>query len=232
MILRVEDLHTYYGLVHMLRGVSLAVSGGEVVGLLGRNGAGKTTVIKSIMGLVPPRRGTVVFKGQDITGLPPHVVAGRGIAYVPASRGIFSALTAMENLQIVHRKGARWAPEDVFAMFPKLAELRGRRGRFLSGGEQQMLAIGRALVTNPSLMLLDEPSQGLAPMVVDAVLEMLRGLKRAGMGMLLVEQNVQMALDLADRAIILDQGAIVFQGAAADLATSDELTARYLGVGV
>ncbi len=232
MILRVEEVHTYYGLVHMLQGVSLEVGEGEVVALLGRNGAGKTTAIKSIMGLVPPRRGRVVFKGEDITGLPPHVVAARGIAYVPASRGIFSALTAMENLQIVHRKGARWAPEDVFAMFPKLAELRGRRGRFLSGGEQQMLAIGRALVTDPSLMLLDEPSQGLAPLVVEAVMEMLRRLKGEGMSMVLVEQNVELALDLADRVAILDQGAKVFEGAAAVLKSDDAVVAQYLGVGV
>ena len=232
MILRLEAIHTYYGLVHMLQGISLDVAEGEVVALLGRNGAGKTTALKSIIGLVPPRRGRVIHRGEDIAGLPPHVIARRGIAYVPASRGIFSALTAQENLAIVQNKASRWDAEGVYRLFPKLAELRGRRGRFLSGGEQQMLAIGRALVTGPSLILLDEPSQGLAPLVVEAVLDMLRQLKRDGMSMLLVEQNVQMALDLADRVCILDQGTLVFEGAAADLAKSGEVTTRYLGVGV
>jgi branched-chain amino acid transport system ATP-binding protein len=181
---------------------------------------------------VPPRRGRVVFQGEDITGLPPHVIARRGIAYVPASRGIFSALTAQENLEIVRTKRARWDTEEVFRRFPKLAELRGRRGRYLSGGEQQMLAIGRALVTGPSLILLDEPSQGLAPLVIEAVLQMLRELKAEGLGMVLVEQNVEMALELADRVLILDQGTVVFEGSAAQLAADHEVTARYLGVGV
>ena len=232
MILRVEEIHTYYGLVHMLQGVSLEVAAGEVVALLGRNGAGKTTVLKSILGLVPPRHGRVLFKGQHITGLPPHVIARRGIAYVPATRGIFSALTALENLEIVRTRGARWTTEEVFRRFPRLLPLRGRRGRFLSGGEQQMLAIGRALLTGPSLILLDEPSQGLAPMVVEAVLEMLRELKAEGISMLLVEQNVQMALDLAERILILDQGAVVFEGSAVEIAENDQVIARYLGVGV
>ncbi len=232
MMLRLEGIHTYYGLVHMLQGVSLAVAEGEVVALLGRNGAGKTTVLKSILGLVPPRHGRVLFQDRDITGLPPHVIARCGIAYVPATRGIFSALTAQENLEIVRARRARWDPEEVFRRFPRLAPLRRRRGRFLSGGEQQMLAIGRALVTGPSLMLLDEPSQGLAPMVVEAVLEMLRELRTEGMSMLLVEQNVQMALDLAERVLILDQGAIVFEGSAAEPAGNDRVMTRYLGVGV
>ena len=232
MILSLQEIHTYYGLVHMLQGISLDVAEGEVVALLGRNGAGKTTVLKSIMGLVPPRHGRIVYKDREITGEPPHVIARRGIAYVPATRGIFSALTALENLEIVSTKRSRWAAQDVFRRFPRLAPLRGRRGRFLSGGEQQMLAIGRALVIGPSLMLLDEPSQGLAPMVVDAVLEMLRELKAEGMSMLLVEQNVEMALDLAERVCILDQGAKVFEGTPADLAADDQVTARYLGVGI
>ena len=232
MILRVEEIHTYYGLVHMLQGVSLEVAEEEVVALLGRNGAGKTTVLKSILGLVPPRHGRVLFKGQNITGLPPHMIARRGIAYVPATRGIFSALTALENLEIVRTKSARWTTEEVFQRFPRLLPLKGRRGRFLSGGEQQMLAIGRALLTGPSLILLDEPSQGLAPMVVEAVLEMLRELKAEGISMLLVEQNVQMALDLAERVFILDQGAVVFEGSAAELTEDEQVTTRYLGVGV
>ena len=231
MILRVEDIHTYYGLVHMLQGVSLEVAEGEVLALLGRNGAGKTTVIKSILGLVPPRAGRVVYKDADITGLAPHLVARRGIAYVPAHRGIFSTLTAVENLEIVRRAGAGTVA-DVFARFPKLAELRHRLGRHLSGGEQQVLAIGRAIMTSPSLMLLDEPSQGLAPIVLDSIVEMLRGLKRDGLAMLLVEQNVDTAVALADRVIILDQGATVFAGTPAQLTSDEQIAVRYLGVGV
>jgi branched-chain amino acid transport system ATP-binding protein len=232
MILKLEEIHTYYGLVHMLQGISLEIAEGEVVALLGRNGAGKTTALKSIMGLAPPRQGKVLFEDQDITGLPPHVIARLGIAYVPASRGIFMTLTATENLKIVRTKGARWDTEDVFRRFPRLAPLKRRRGRFLSGGEQQMLAIGRALVTGPSLILLDEPSQGLAPMVVERVVDMLRELKAEGVSMLLVEQNLQMALDLAERVYILDQGAVVFEGSARELINNDQLTASYLGVSV
>ena len=230
MILKLDEIHTYYGLVHMLQGVSLEIAEGEVVALLGRNGAGKTTALKSIMGLAPARQGKILFEDQDITGLPPHLIARQGIAYVPASRGIFMTLTSMENLNIVRTKGARWDTEDVFRRFPKLAPLKRRRGRSLSGGEQQMLAIGRALVTGPSLILLDEPSQGLAPMVVELVVEMLRELKSEGVSMLLVEQNLQMALDLAERVYILDQGRVVFDGAAQELKNNDQLTASYLGV--
>ena len=231
-ILRVEDIHTYYGLVHMLQGVSLSIERGEVVALLGRNGAGKTTVLKSILGLVPPRAGKVIFEGADITGLAPYLVARRGIAYVPAGRGIFSTLSAVENLEIVRRRGSAGTVEEVLARFPKLADLKRRLGRHLSGGEQQMLAIGRAIMTRPTLMLLDEPSQGLAPLVLEAIVEMLRGLKRDGLAMLLVEQNVDTAVALADRVVILDQGTRVFEGTPTEL-TSDETTAiRYLGVGV
>jgi branched-chain amino acid transport system ATP-binding protein len=231
MILRVDGIHTYYGLVHMLQGVSLAIDRGEVVALLGRNGAGKTTVLKSILGLVPPRAGTIVYQGDDITGLAPYLAARRGIAYVPAGRGIFSTLTAVENLEIVRRAGAATV-DQVFDRFPKLRELRSRLGRQLSGGEQQMLAIARAIMTRPSLMLLDEPSQGLAPIVLDAILEMLRELKREGLAMLLVEQNVDTAIALADRVIILDQGAKVFEGTPAQLTADEQIAIRYLGVGV
>ena len=232
MILRLQDIHTYYGLVHMLQGVSLEVDRGEVLALLGRNGAGKTTVLKSILGLVPPRAGKVIYKDADITGLAPHLVARRGIAYVPAHRGIFSTLSAEENLEIVRRRSGTGTIDDVFARFPRLAELRSRLGRHLSGGEQQMLAIGRALMTGPSLVLLDEPSQGLAPLVLETIVEMLRGLKREGLAMLLVEQNVDTALALADRVVILDQGAKVFEGKATQLAADEQIAIRYLGVGV
>jgi len=232
MILRLEGIHTYYGLVHMLQGVSLEIERGEVLALLGRNGAGKTTVLKSILGLVPPRAGKVIYKDADITGLAPHLVARRGIAYVPAHRGIFSTLSAAENLEIVRRRSGTGTVDDVFTRFPRLAELRSRLGRHLSGGEQQMLAIGRALMTSPSLILLDEPSQGLAPLVLETIIEMLRGLKREGLAMLLVEQNVDTALALADRVVILDQGAKVFEGAAVQLMADEQIAIRYLGVGV
>ncbi len=232
MILRLDGIHTYYGLVHMLHGVSLDVERGEVVALLGRNGAGKTTVLKSILGLVPPRAGRVLFKDEDITGLPPYVVARRGIAYVPANRGIFSTLSAVENLTIVRRRSTSGTLDDVFKRFPKLVELKARLGRHLSGGEQQMLAIGRAIMTGPALMLLDEPSQGLAPLVLEAIVEMLRDLKREGLAMLLVEQNVETAIELADRVVILDQGAKVFEGSPDRLTSDEQVAIRYLGVGV
>ena len=232
MILRLDGIHTYYGLVHMLHGVSLDVERGEVVALLGRNGAGKTTVLKSILGLVPPRAGRVLFKEEDITGLPPYVVARRGIAYVPANRGIFSTLSTVENLTIVRRRSTSGTLDDVFKRFPKLVELKDRLGRHLSGGEQQMLAIGRAIMTGPALMLLDEPSQGLAPLVLEAIVEMLRDLKREGLAMLLVEQNVETAIELADRVVILDQGAKVFEGSPDRLTSDEQVAIRYLGVGV
>ena len=231
-ILRVEEIHTYYGLVHMLQGVSLSIERGEVVALLGRNGAGKTTVLKSILGLVPPRAGKVIFEDTDIAGLAPYLVARRGIAYVPAGRGIFSTLSAVENLEIVRRPGSAGTVEEVLARFPRLADLKHRLGRHLSGGEQQMLAIGRAIMTRPSLMLLDEPSQGLAPLVLEAIVEMLRGLKREGLAMLLVEQNVDTAVALADRVVILDQGTRVFEGTPAQLTSDEGAAIRYLGVGV
>jgi branched-chain amino acid transport system ATP-binding protein len=232
VILRVEGIHTYYGLVHMLHDVSLTIAPGEVLALLGRNGAGKTTVLRSIMGLVPPRAGKILHRDEEITGLPPHEVARRGIAYVPAGRGIFSTLTVLENLEIVRRAGDTGRADEVFARFPRLAEMKERAGRFLSGGEQQMLAIGRAIMTHPSLMLLDEPSQGLAPLVLDSIVEMLRGLKRDGLAMLLVEQNVDTAVALADRVLILDQGAPVFEGPPERLTTDEQVAIRYLGVGV
>ncbi len=231
MMLQVEAIHTYYGLVHMLHGVSLSVAEGEFVGLLGRNGAGKSTTIKSIMGLVPPRNGRVLFKDEEITGQAPYLIAQRGIAYVPGTRGIFSQLTTLENLNMVRNRQSRWTLEDVLARFPKLEELKNRRGRYLSGGEQQILAIGRALVTGPELLLFDEPSQGLAPMVVESVINMLQELKREQVSMLLVEQNVEMALELVDRVLILDQGRLVFEGSPDELRQNTDVQTAYLGLG-
>lgn len=230
MSLALENVHTYYGLVHMLKGVSMEIAPGELVAILGRNGAGKTTLIKSVMGLAPPREGKVIFKDKDITGLEPHLVARAGISYVPASRGIFSTLSAYENLKIFQRKGARWDAQGIFNLFPRLDSMKKRHGNTLSGGEQQMLAIGRALVTDPSVILLDEPSQGLAPQIVELVVEMLETLKSEDMSIVLVEQNLQMALDMADRVYILDQGEVVFHGEGDKLKNNPDLTATYLGV--
>ena len=230
MSLVLEDIHTYYDEVHMLKGVSMEVAPGELVAILGRNGAGKTTTIKSIMGLAPPKEGRVLFKGENIAGAAPHLIARRGIAYVPATRGIFATLSAYENLKIFQKKGARWDAQGVIDLFPRLNGMKMRHGNTLSGGEQQMLAIGRALVTDPSVMLLDEPSQGLAPQIVQLVVEMLVKLKSEGLSIMLVEQNLRLALDLADRVYILDQGRVVFHGNAAELHEDPELTVTYLGV--
>ena len=230
MHLEVKNLHTYYGLVHMLKGVSLNVNKGEIISILGRNGAGKTTTIKSIMGLAPSSEGSIILKDEEITNFEPHKVAKKGISFVPASKGIFSSLTAYENLKIFHLKHSKWNIDDVFNLFPKLKKLKFRNGNSLSGGEQQMLAIGRSLVINPSVIMLDEPSQGLAPMIVEDVKEMLIKLKKEGMSIILVEQNLQTALDVADRVYILDQGEIVFEGKSEELSKNKKLTLKFLGV--
>ena len=230
-MLDVQDIDTYYGLGHILHGLSLTVREGEVVALLGRNGAGKTTTLRSITGLTPPRRGRIAYKGQDIAGLPPHRISRLGVALVPETRGIFSYLTARENLAIARRPGSRWPEDTVLARFPKLRELLDRKGRLLSGGEQQMLAIARALLTGPELLLLDEPSQGLAPLVVEAVMGTVRDLKAERVSMLLVEQNAELALGLADRVYVIDHGTIVFEGTPAALRADVHVTATYLGVG-
>jgi branched-chain amino acid transport system ATP-binding protein len=229
-ILKLTGVDVYYGSSWILKGVSLAVPAGGVVALLGRNGAGKSTTLKTIMGLVAPRAGTVHLDGAAIGGRPPHAVNRLGIAYVPEERRIFRDLTVDEHLAIATRSSA-WTAERVFGVFPALAPLRNRRGRFLSGGEQQMLAIARALVTGPRLLLLDEPSQGLAPVIVDAVIASIEAMRDEGLAILLVEQNVELALDVADRAAIVDQGAIVFDGTAGELRERGDLQTTYLGVG-
>ncbi len=231
MILDVRGIDTYYGLAHVLHGLSLRVDEGEVVALLGRNGAGKTTTLRAITGLTPPRRGQIVFRGEDIAGRPAHHVSRLGIALVPETRGIFSYLTARENLDIARRPGSRWQLEGVLERFPKLREVLDRKGRFLSGGEQQMLAIARALLTGPDLLLLDEPSQGLAPLVVETVMGTIQQLKRERVSMLLVEQNAEMALRLADRVYVIDHGTVVFEGTPDALRADARVTATYLGVG-
>jgi branched-chain amino acid transport system ATP-binding protein len=231
MILEVRGINTYYGLGHILHGLSLAVGEGEVVALLGRNGAGKTTTLRSITGLTPPRGGRITYKGIEIAGLLPHRTSRLGIALVPETRGIFSYLTARENLAIARRPGSRWPMESVLERFPKLRDLLDRKGRLLSGGEQQMLAIARALITGPELLLLDEPSQGLAPLVVETVMATVLDLKRERVSMLLVEQNAEMALGLADRVYVIDHGTIVFEGTPAALRANAHVTTTYLGVG-
>jgi len=231
-MLRVEDLHTYYGQGHVLQGVTLEVPAGRIAAVLGRNGVGKTTTLRSIVGLTPPRRGHVLLAGQDVAGWPPHRIVRVGLGYVPEGRMIFPDLTVVENIQVAQRVPARlWTMERLFGLFPALAERRRSKGSQLSGGEQQMLAVARALVTDPRVILLDEPSQGLAPLVVDTVMRTIRELKNERVSMLLVEQNAEMALQLADRVYVIDHGTVVFEGAPEALRAEREVTATYLGVG-
>jgi len=230
-VIELERINTFYGLGHILHDLSLRVGESEVVALLGRNGAGKTTTMRSIAGLTPPRSGEIRYKGRNIAGIEAHRVSRLGIALVPETRDIFSFLSTRENLSIAQRKGSRWQMDDVLARFPRLKERLNNKGRELSGGEQQMLAIGRALLTGPDLLLLDEPSQGLAPMVVESVMETIRDLKKERVSMLLVEQNAEMALRLADRVYVIDHGTVVFEGTPAALRADRQVTTTYLGVG-
>ena len=230
-MIELTKINTYYGLGHILHDLSLSVGESEVVALLGRNGAGKTTTMRSIAGLTPPRSGAIRYKGRDIAGLEAHRVSRLGIALVPETRDIFSFLSAKENLSIAQRKTSRWQIDNVLERFPRLKERLNNKGRELSGGEQQMLAIARALLTGPDLLLLDEPSQGLAPLVVDAVMGTIRALKQEQVSMLLVEQNAEMALQLADRVYIIDHGTVVFEGTPARLRADARTAAAYLGVG-
>jgi branched-chain amino acid transport system ATP-binding protein len=230
-MLELRGIQTYYGLAHILHGLSLGVGEGEVVALLGRNGAGKTTTLRSISGLTAPRAGEIRYKGRDITGLAPHRIARLGIALVPETRGIFSYLSARENLAIAERPSSRWPLAAVLERFPRLKERLESKGRDLSGGEQQMLAIARALLTGPELLLLDEPSQGLAPLVVNDVMSTIRDLRAERVSMLLVEQNAEMALRLADRVYVIDHGTVVFEGTPPQLRANAQVAATYLGVG-
>jgi branched-chain amino acid transport system ATP-binding protein len=231
LILEVKSIDTFYGLGHILHGLSLNVAEGEIVALLGRNGAGKTTALRSVTGLTPPKKGGILYKGRDIAGLDAYRISRLGIAMVPETRDIFSYLTVRENLSIAHRKNSRWQMDAVLGRFPGLRERLNNKGRELSGGEQEMLAIARALMTGPDLLLLDEPSQGLAPMVVTAVMDTIRELKNQHVSMLLVEQNAEMALQLADRVYVIDHGSVVFEGTPERLRADTQVTATYLGVG-
>ena len=233
-MLETADLHTYYGVSHVLQGVSLAVGAGEVVGILGRNGMGKTTLIRSIIGFTPPRRGRVRFKGVDVTRWPPFRAVQHGMGLVPQGRRVFPSLTVRENLDVARRQASTastpWTLERVYALFPRLGERARNRANKLSGGEQQMLAIARALMTNPDLLLMDEPTEGLAPLLVREVGRAIGELKRQGLSILLVEQNLPLALSVVDRVHILTRGQIVHTGAPAELAADDAVKSRYLGV--
>ncbi|HLF47938.1 MAG TPA: ABC transporter ATP-binding protein [Methylomirabilota bacterium] len=228
-----EELYTSYGLGQVLFGVSLEVAAGECVCLLGRNGVGKTTTMRSIMGLTPPQKGRVIWKGRDIRGWPPFRVAQAGIGFVPEDRRIFADLTVWENLDVASRgagKDGGWTVERVFDLFPTLRELVERQGGFLSGGEQQMLTIARTLMGNPELLLLDEPSEGLAPLVVEHLKEQIHRLKREGLTILLAEQNVGFCLDLADRVYILEKGHIRYHGSAREFREDESIRQQYLAL--
>jgi branched-chain amino acid transport system ATP-binding protein len=226
-VLDAEGLQTYYGKSHILHAVSLQVREGEIVALLGRNGAGKTTTLRSLMGLTRAREGAVRIFDHATTAWPPYRIAGLGVGYVPEGRRIFSGLTVEENLLVPLDRPGSWTIERVYALFPHLKERRFSKGRQLSGGEQEMLAIARALMLNPKLLLLDEPSQGLAPLIVREVFEVIAGMRGEGMSVLLVEQNVRAAVDIADTACVLDDGRVVFMGPAREFG-SDEARVRAL----
>ncbi|MBM4329198.1 MAG: ABC transporter ATP-binding protein [Deltaproteobacteria bacterium] len=236
MILEVKDLHSYYGKSHVLQGVEFSMKAGQVVCLLGRNGVGKSTTLKSIMGLVQPRRGKVLFQGRELSGKAPFEIARLGVGYVPEERRIFKSLTVMENLLIGVKaprqtKGiGAWTVEQVFDSFPILAERRHHKGGRLSGGEQQMLTIARTLMGNPDLLLVDEPTEGLAPMVAAGVLRMLATIKAAGVTTLMVEQNYRAAFELGNSFHIMSKGRIVFRGNAEELLAAEDVRMKYLEV--
>jgi branched-chain amino acid transport system ATP-binding protein len=228
-MLSVRNLDAYYGRAHILADVALEVAKGEVAVLLGRNGAGKSTALKSIVGWLRPRSGEIVFDGRRIDSLPMWRIARAGLGYVPEDRRIFTDLTVAENLDVGRQRGG-WSPERVFALFPNLAEARDRPASRISGGEQQMLAIGRCLMGNPSCILLDEPSEGLAPIVVGQVADAMRGLKASGVAVLLAEQNWRFASTVADRAYVIEKGRISYSGAMRELAADEAVRLRYLSL--
>ncbi len=219
--LTAEGLHTYYGKSHILHGVSLDVTEGQITALLGRNGAGKTTTLRSLMGLTPPREGRVTVFGRDTTHRQPFRIAALGVGYVPEGRRIFANLSVEDNLKVPLERPGPWTIPRIYELFPRLAERKQNRGRQLSGGEQEMLSIARALLLNPKLLILDEPSQGLAPLIVKEVFRIVEQMRREGISVLLVEQNARMSLAVADRAYVLDDGQIVYSGPAAELAADE-----------
>ena len=232
-ILKVDDIHVYYGSIHAVKGVSFEVNEGEVVTLIGANGAGKSTVLNTVSGLLHPRAGSIEFEGTDLKGVPPHKILSRGLAQVPEGRHVFLQMTVEENLEM----GAYTQPKsgiadgiaDVYRRFPRLEERRKQTAGTLSGGEQQMLAMGRALMSNASMLMLDEPSMGLSPLLVQEIFDIIRNIHEEGMTILLVEQNAQMALSVADRAYVLETGRVVMDGTGAELLTNERVRSAYLG---
>ena len=232
-MLELVDVHTYYGDSYVLQGISLEVKEGSVVALLGRIGMGKTTTIRSIIGFTPPRRGVVRFKGKNITGLPSYKIAQMGMGLVPQGRHIFPSLSVEENLTMAARnngKAQAWTLARVYALFPVLKERARQRGTLLSGGEQQMLCISRALMTNPDLLLMDEPSEGLSPLIVQEVGRIIAQLKQSGLSILLVEQNLSMALALSDYVYVISRGTIVYESTSEKLRDNEEVKSKYIGI--
>ena len=229
-VLAVADVHTYYGDSHVLHGVSLGVAPGEVVAILGRNGMGKTTLIRSVVGFTPPRHGRVRFRGEDVTAWAPFRRIEHGMALVPQGRRVFVSLSVRENLEVARARTGRWSLERVYGLFPRLGERAANRAGKLSGGEQQMLAIGRALMSNPTVLLMDEPTEGLAPLLVREVGRVIGDLKREGLSILLVEQNLPLAAAVADRVHVLNRGEIVFSSTPAELMADEVVKSRFLGL--
>ncbi len=231
-MLEVKEIHTYYGTSHILFGISFDVKQGEAVCLLGRNGAGKTTTFRSIIGLTPPKAGSIKFEGKETIGRPPYRIAKMGIGYVPDTRRIFPDLTVRQNILVARREreGGAWNLETIYALFPKLKQLDTHMGTQLSGGEQQMLTVARTLMTNPRLILLDEPGEGLAPLIIRAMKEQLGEIKKLGVTMLICEHNVGLATALSDRGYVMDKGAIRYQGTIEELQKNEEVRKKYLMV--
>jgi branched-chain amino acid transport system ATP-binding protein len=232
VVLELHDIHTYYGDAYVIQGLSLQLMQGHIVGVLGRNGVGKTTLVNSIVGFNPPRRGKIVFKGDDITHNSSFATVRSGMGLVPQGRRVFSTLTVEENLQVAHQNSDRhgWDLQRVYALFPRLRERSGQRAKTLSGGEQQMLAIGRGLMTNPDCLLMDEPSEGLAPIIIQGLWEAITKLKQEGLSILLVEQNASLALKLVDYVHVMSKGQVVYSARPEELRANDQVKSTYLGI--
>jgi branched-chain amino acid transport system ATP-binding protein len=231
-LLEVHEIHTYYGDAYVLQGVSLQLEEGQILGLLGRNGVGKTTLVNSIVGFTPPRRGRILFKGADITQTSSFGTVRAGMGLVPQGRRVFPTLTVAENLLVAERNTDRhhWNLERVYALFPRLAERRGQRARTLSGGEQQMLAIGRGLMTNPDCLIMDEPSEGLAPIIIQGLWEAIGRLRAEGLSILLVEQNASLAVQLVDYVHVVSKGKLVYSASPQELWANEEVKSSFLGI--